>query len=129
MRCNCSWLCVTIFLGLNDVAILYLAMKHKTLLLAATRKLVERKTAAAHGRSDALEEDITKVQAMHLLYASFKHWWLSDQAFVFDWEVPLLVIHTRCCLPVYITLKFWTTPTSLDSRLAYSILLQTGWQD
>ncbi|CAM9645221.1 unnamed protein product, partial [Ectocarpus sp. 8 AP-2014] len=35
--------------------------QHKKLLLAATRKLVERKTAAAHGRSDALEEDITKI--------------------------------------------------------------------
>ncbi|CBN74126.1 Hypothetical leucine rich repeat protein [Ectocarpus siliculosus] len=35
--------------------------QHKKLLLAATRKLVEQKTAAAHGRSDALEEDITKI--------------------------------------------------------------------
>lgn len=44
------------------VAIFCLAMKHKKLLLAATRKLVERKTAAAHGRSDALEEDISKAR-------------------------------------------------------------------
>lgn len=36
-------------------------MKHKKTLLSATRKLVERKTASAHGRSGALEEDINKV--------------------------------------------------------------------
>ncbi|CAM9524038.1 unnamed protein product [Ectocarpus fasciculatus] len=38
--------------------------QHKKLLLAATRKLVEQKTAAAHGRSDALEEDISKARIL-----------------------------------------------------------------
>lgn len=55
-------MCVTIFLKLHDVVTFLLTMKHKKLLLAATRTLVERKTAAAHDRSNALEEDITKVR-------------------------------------------------------------------
>lgn len=38
-------------------------MKHKKSLLSATRKLVEQKTASAHGRSDALEEGIHKVRS------------------------------------------------------------------
>lgn len=37
-------------------------MKHKKTLLSATRKLVKRKTASAHDRSDALEEEINKVR-------------------------------------------------------------------
>ncbi|CAM9972148.1 unnamed protein product, partial [Pylaiella littoralis] len=35
--------------------------KHKKHLLATTRKLVEQKTASAHGRSDALEKGIDKI--------------------------------------------------------------------
>lgn len=39
-----------------------LSLKHKENVLSATRKLVERKAAAAHGRSDALEEAVRKVK-------------------------------------------------------------------
>lgn len=40
---------------------LLIVKQHKKHLLSTTRQLVERKTASAHGRSDALEEDINKV--------------------------------------------------------------------